>query len=161
MRSFIICILLAFSIERIAACPFCNEKIVERQIVFHEHELLVLHDRAPLSKGHLLIVPKRHVANAHELSPQEWKEFASILPRILNIYREAFYTDQYLLLEKNGPYAGQTVKHVHFHVIPIPSYKCADNVKHALFSKIFDTEPAKLSDEELQQEVNTIRSYLD
>lgn len=73
------------------------------------------------------------------------------------MFRKVFNTDQYLILERNGPYAGQTVFHVHFHIIPIPSHKCGDNIKFALFSKVFDITPTKLSDEELNEEVHFLR----
>jgi diadenosine tetraphosphate (Ap4A) HIT family hydrolase len=120
---------------------------------------MVLQDRAPIAKGHLLIIPKRHVARAHELFQDEWKELTDTLPRVVTIFQKAFNTDQYLILEKNGPYAGQTVFHVHFHVIPIPSYKDEDVIKFTLFSKIFDIKPYRLDDEELKEEVTSLRHY--
>lgn len=151
-------LLLFFCSSGFASCHFCNPSILEKQVVFENQYLMVIHDRAPISKGHLLIIPKRHIVKAHELSQEEWGEFNHTLPKIVRIFQTVFNTDQYLILERNGPYAGQTVPHVHFHIIPIPSHKCGDNVKVALFAKVFDIVPPKLSDEELNEEVIFFRN---
>lgn len=149
---------LFFCSTGFASCHFCNPSILEKQLVFENQYLMVIHDRAPISRGHLLIIPKRHIVKAHELSQEEWGEFRSILPQVVSIFEKVYHTDQYLIMERNGPFAGQTVNHVHFHIIPIPSQKCGDNVKFALFSKVFEIVPAKLSDEDLNEEVIFLRN---
>lgn len=157
MKSLLLTLLFLCSITNLAACPFCNAGVIDKQLVFENQHLMVLHDNAPIIKGHLLIIPKRHVAKAHELSPEEWAQFAKTLPQVVNVFREALNTDQYLLLEKNGPYAGQTVSHAHFHAIPIPCHTIEDSVKITLFSKMFNVAPSKLKDEELKEEVAFFR----
>lgn len=149
---------LFFGSTGFASCHFCNLSILEKQIAFENQYLIVIYDRAPISKGHLLIIPKRHIVKAHELSQEEWGEFENTLPQIVSMFQTILNTHQYLILERNGPYARQTVPHVHFHVIPIPSQKCGDNIKFALFSKVFDIVPAKLNDEELNEEVVFFRN---
>ena len=157
MKNLVVTLLLLCSVTSLVACPFCNPNIIEKQLVFENQLLMVLHDNAPIIKGHLLIIPKRHVSKAHDLSSEEWAQFAQALPQVVKVFREALNTDQYLLIEKNGPYAGQTVSHAHFHAIPIPSHAIEDSVKITLFSKMFNIAPSKLKDEELKEEVAFFR----
>lgn len=131
-------------------CTFCKPEITETQFVYRTEYFNVFVDYEPRVKGHLLVVPKRHVAKAHELSKEEWAELSDIVPRAVKVFSEVLDTDQYVIIEKNGPRAFQDVLHVHFHLIPVTSQT---------WSEVFDIVPEQLSKEELEKETALFRSY--
>lgn len=133
-----------------ADCVFCRPKVVIEESVLEGAHLRVLVDIEPRVKGHLLVVPKRHVIKAHELFKKEWEELSMIIPKVVEVFSVHLGTDQYIIIEKNGPNAFQQIPHVHFQLIPVLSQKWAD---------IFDIIPERLSPEEIEQEVNTFRNY--
>ncbi|MDB2613805.1 HIT family protein [Chlamydiales bacterium] len=119
--------------------PFCNFEIIENQSVFKTEYFNVLIDYEPNVRGHLLVIPKRHIVKAHELSKKEWEDLSNVIPKIVNVFSKFLHTDQYIILEKNGPQAFQTVPHVHFHLIP---------VHNQTWSEIFNIKPQRLNPEE-------------
>jgi|GEM_PF-2506086 len=131
-------------------CAFCKEETIENQAVFQSEYFNVLIDYEPRVRGHLLVIPKRHLAKAHELSKAEWAELSTIIPKAVEVFSQVLHTDQYIILEKNGPRAFQNVPHVHFHLFPVTSQTWAE---------IFDIVPQQLSKEELEKEVTLFRSF--
>jgi diadenosine tetraphosphate (Ap4A) HIT family hydrolase len=130
-------------------CAFCKQGIMENQSVFEGEYLSVIMDYAPRLRGHLLVIPKRHLVRAHELSKEEWAELSTIIPKVVKVFSEVLHTDQYIILEKNGPRAFQHVPHVHFHLLPVTSQTWAE---------IFDIVPQQLSKEEFEEEIALFRS---
>lgn len=124
-------------------CAFCNPKIVAAQFVDETTHFNIILDHEPRVRGHLLIIPKRHVMKAHELSAEEWRELSPIINRIAAVFLKEFGIDQYIFWEKNGPKAFQTVLHVHFHVVPATAPTWGD---------IFNIQPRRLAPEELRSE---------
>jgi len=141
------------------ACPFCNPGVISDQKVYENNLFYVLVDYAPVTEGHFLVIPKRHVVKAHELSQEEWQGLSNTIPKVVTIFQKALNTDQYIMLEKNGRFAGQMVPHVHFHLIPIPSEKLSEKIKESLFAKMYDRPQPKLNNEELQNTVNKYRKF--
>lgn len=125
------------------SCVFCNPKIVAAQFVDETTHFNIILDYEPRVRGHLLIIPKRHVMKAHELSADEWKELSPIINQVAAVFLKHLGTDQYILWEKNGPKAFQEVPHVHFHVVPATAPTWGD---------IFNTYPRRLTSEELKNE---------
>ncbi len=144
--------LIFFNINNADAkpCAFCKQEIIENQSVFQSEYFHVLVDYAPRVRGHLLVVPKRHLVKANELSKEEWAELSTVIPKAVEIFSEVLHTDQYIILEKNGPRAFQDVPHVHFHLFPVTSQTWAE---------IFHILPQRLSKEDLGEEVALFRSY--
>lgn len=134
------------------SCLFCKKAIVLDEAVLTTNYYHVIPDREPRVKGHLLVIPKRHIAKAHELTSQEWEELHLVIPKIVGAFAALLNTDQYIILEKNGPNAFQQIQHVHFHLFP---------VTNQTWSEIFDVVPKRLSKEELKGEIDLYRSYFD
>lgn len=130
-------------------CPFCNQEI-EKQTILETQSLRLIADYAPRVRGHLLIIPKRHVVKAHELLKEEWDEIALLIPKIVKVFEKALNTNQYVILEKNGRNAYQTVPHVHFHLLPIQAQTWHD---------VFDIDPLILPYEEMENEINFFKFY--
>lgn len=101
-------------------CIFC--KIANGEIpsaTLHEDEnFRVILDLGPASKGHALILPKKHAANLFEL-PDETASGAIVLAKkIAATLQEGLHADGVNLVQNNGEAAGQTVFHFHMHIIP-------------------------------------------
>ena len=101
-------------------CIFC--KIAGGEIpaatIYEDEEFRVILDLGPASKGHALIIPKAHYANLYEM-PDELAGKAMILAKkIITKMTEVLQCDGYNIVQNNGEAAGQTVMHLHFHIIP-------------------------------------------
>jgi diadenosine tetraphosphate (Ap4A) HIT family hydrolase len=96
-------------------CPFCNlerEKILETQMSF------AIYDGYPVNEGHALIIPKRHTANYFDLSLEEQKDCIELLNRVKGIVQEKYNPAGFNVGININEAAGQTVSHVHIHLIP-------------------------------------------
>ena len=95
-------------------CPFCNitEPIAENELA------VAIFDRYPVNPGHALILTKRHVANYFEITPAEGLALLSLLARIKRRIDAKLAPDGYNVGINVGEAAGQTVMHVHMHLIP-------------------------------------------
>ena len=104
--------------SRTEGCPFCQTSVLERQLVYRGPHASILATHKPAISGHLLIIPNRHVETFDLLSTEEIIEIGDLVKRVHKVYVDQFDTTQYLLLQKNGRLAGQTVPHVHVHLLP-------------------------------------------
>lgn len=97
-------------------CTFCNlpqsEKIAESDLCF------AMFDGFPVSKGHVLIIPKRHVADYFDLTDEEVMAMQHMMKEIKERLDEEFSPDGYNMGINVNEAAGQTVFHVHMHLIP-------------------------------------------
>ncbi|ASJ00059.1 HIT family protein [Thermococcus gorgonarius] len=97
-------------------CPFCNP---DRGSVLYEGKLVrILLDGYPASRGHLLVVPKRHVESWDEI---RWEEKEALLRGIelaMKALKDSLKPDGFNVGINLGEAAGQTVPHLHVHVIP-------------------------------------------
>lgn len=80
--------------------------------------VLALRDGYPVSPGHSLIVPRRHVGSFAEASLEEQSAMLAMLQRVRAILDAELRPDGYNIGINDGAAAGQTVMHVHMHVIP-------------------------------------------
>lgn len=101
-------------------CIFC--KIAQGEIpsktIYEDEKFRVILDLAPVTKGHALILPKKHALNLFELSDETAAEAIVLAKKIAGKMREKLKCDGLNLLQNNGDTAGQTIHHFHIHVIP-------------------------------------------
>jgi len=97
-------------------CPFCN--IPPAEVVMQNDLCYARFDRYPVAKGHLLIIPFRHVADFFDLSPAERDAALALVWRAREKLDADFHPDGYNVGVNVGEPAGQTVMHVHIHLIP-------------------------------------------
>jgi diadenosine tetraphosphate (Ap4A) HIT family hydrolase len=98
-------------------CIFCE--LPEDRIILRGEYCFAIRDAYPVSPGHTLIIPRRHVASFFDLSPEEWmetREMAQVLSRELR--EDDSSITGFNLGINAGEDAGQTVFHVHVHLIP-------------------------------------------
>jgi diadenosine tetraphosphate (Ap4A) HIT family hydrolase len=97
-------------------CPFCG--IEESHLRVENDFAAAILDAFPVSKGHTLVVPKRHVSSLFELREEElaavWQLVAAVRENLL----AELEPDGFNIGVNDGPAAGQTVMHAHVHVIP-------------------------------------------
>ena len=96
-------------------CPFC---IVEREKILESGMSFAIYDGFPVNDGHALIIPKRHTANYFDLSLEEQKDCIELLNRVKGIVQEKYNPAGFNVGININEAAGQTVPHVHIHLIP-------------------------------------------
>ena|SRR6056297_462233 len=100
----------------VVSCPFCEG--LEARIAFEGELVLGLWDKFPVSPGHILIVPRRHVASWFESTAAEQGAITRAIETAREIIEEEHSPDGYNIGMNLGAAAGQTVFHLHLHIIP-------------------------------------------
>lgn len=99
-----------------SSCPFCTLP-AERIIQENEHAVLVL-DAYRVSQGHSLIIPKKHVASWFDIATAERDSMMTLLDRAREKIISETAPDGFNIGINDGAAAGQTVPHLHMHLIP-------------------------------------------
>ena len=97
-------------------CVFCS--LSPARIVRSSALGWVIRDGFPVSPGHTLIIPRRHVGSFFELTPDERAEMLALLDVAKADLDREFAPQAYNIGINDGPAAGQTVAHLHIHLIP-------------------------------------------
>ena len=98
------------------ACPFCN--LPQERVLLETGTTLAFFDAYPVTEGHALVVPKRHVASIFELPPEELAAVWTQVATVRNVIAKKYSPDAFNIGVNKGSAAGQTVPHAHIHVIP-------------------------------------------
>jgi diadenosine tetraphosphate (Ap4A) HIT family hydrolase len=98
-------------------CPFCSG-INDLLILLENEAAFALYDQYPVSPGHTLIIPKRHCADYFGLTVDEQYTCWMLVNKVKEMIDEKFHPDGYNIGINNREPAGQTVSHVHIHLIP-------------------------------------------
>ncbi|MDO4814851.1 MAG: HIT family protein [Gemella sp.] len=98
------------------------EKILDKEIpsykIYEDEHVYAFLDVFPVTKGHTLVIPKKHSRNILDCEPETAAHIGAALPKIANAVKDAFGADGINVMQNNEEYAGQTVFHLHFHIIP-------------------------------------------
>ncbi len=101
-----------------ADCIFC--KIVAGDIpskkVYEDDQILAFHDIAPKAPVHILVIPKQHLSGAGAVTEEHAGVVGHLFAQIPKIAAEQGLTD-FRVVTNNGESAGQTVHHLHFHIL--------------------------------------------
>lgn len=98
-------------------CPFCAPE-PERELLTESATCYTLLDKYPVSPGHALIIPKKHLPNYFDLSIHTKTALWLMADRVKGLLTERFRPDGFNIGINIGTAAGQTVPHVHIHIIP-------------------------------------------
>lgn len=97
-------------------CPFCN---LHDANIIHQNDFgLIMHDDNPVSKGHALIVPHRHISSFFDVTENERKSLVNLLELARNDLKMRFQPDGFHVGFNDGNVVGQRIEHLHIHVIP-------------------------------------------
>jgi histidine triad (HIT) family protein len=86
--------------------------------IYEDEQTFAFLDIEPLAPGHTLLVPKEPAATLDALSDAAAAALGRALPRLCRAIMVATRSDAYNVLQNNGSKAGQSVHHVHFHIVP-------------------------------------------
>ena len=98
-------------------CPFCYLG-PEREIIAESELMYSFYDKFPVSMGHALIIPKRHCADYFELTLEEQSDCWSMVNTVKQILMQKYNPDGFNIGINVNEDAGQTIPHVHIHLIP-------------------------------------------
>jgi diadenosine tetraphosphate (Ap4A) HIT family hydrolase len=97
-------------------CPFCDAD--QGRLVLESDHAVAVPDAFPLSNGHTLVVPRRHVESVFALGPEEQADLWALVARVRQQLAAKHEPDGFNIGINDGIAAGQTVSHAHVHVIP-------------------------------------------
>jgi len=98
-------------------CPFCNPDS-KRELIVESATAFAIFDKFPVNRGHALIIPKRHCADYFELTFKEQAACVFMLNKVKELVSATFNPDGFNVGINVGEHSGQTINHVHIHLIP-------------------------------------------
>lgn len=98
-----------------STCPFCTP---EREIIIENKWALAFFDQYPVTDGHCLVIPKRHVEDLDDLTIDEYHSLFELVKSIIDYLKKNQGQDSFNIGANLGRAAGQTINHIHVHVIP-------------------------------------------
>lgn len=101
-------------------CVFCGieKQIDSSRILYQDSTWIAIYDGYPVSKGHVLLIPKRHCASYFDLNFIELESIGVTIGVVKRLLDTKFNPDGYNIGINCGEAAGQTVPHCHIHIIP-------------------------------------------
>lgn len=100
-------------------CIFC--KIANGEIpstkVYEDDTVVAFNDLEPQAPSHILVIPKSHISSAADITPENSAVIAHIFEVIAKIAEDNGFNDGFRVVNNCGDSAGQTVKHIHFHLM--------------------------------------------
>lgn len=106
--------------KNMSNCLFC--KIISGEIpcykVYEDDYALAFLDIHPCSKGHTVVIPKKHVTNIEEVETTDWQNLSEALKKTVDKIQSIVKPDGMNVGLNNNPVAGQAVPHLHWHIIP-------------------------------------------
>jgi histidine triad (HIT) family protein len=135
-------------------CIFC--KIIKGEIpsfkVFENDKVFCFLDINPLTKGHALVVPKKHAEDVFDVPEDDLREIISVAKNLSEKMKKAWGVEGVNIINSSGEVAGQDVFHIHFHIIP---RRVNDNLE---ISKWWRSKTEKADPEELKQLAEKLRN---
>ncbi|XP_044307894.1 bis(5'-adenosyl)-triphosphatase [Varanus komodoensis] len=142
-----------------------GQHLIKPSVVFLKTELsFALVNRKPVVPGHVLICPLRPVERFRDLRPEEVADLFCTTQLVGNVVEQHFGGTSLTISVQDGPEAGQTVKHVHVHILPRKAgdFSKNDNIYDELqhHDKEAEDSPSKWrSEEEMAAEAASLRRY--
>ena len=99
-----------------SGCPFCD--LPQERILLSNTYGMAIRDAYPVSVGHTLILPHRHIASFFEIKPEERMALLDLLDEARITLDKLNRPDGYNIGINDGMAAGQTISHLHIHLIP-------------------------------------------
>jgi len=109
---------------------FCN--LPDERIIDQCDHTLTVRDGFPVSPRHTLVIPKHHVATFFDTMEEEQMAISLAIQKASKVLDQEFTTDGYNIGINNGEVAGQTVFHLHVHLIPRYKGDCEDQEAYPL-----------------------------
>lgn len=100
-------------------CLFCKivDGEIESEILYEDEEIIAFPDINPVAPIHILIIPKEHIESADDLEKRHSEMVGKIFLVAKKIAKDMDLDEGYRIVNNCGEDGGQTVKHIHFHLI--------------------------------------------
>lgn len=101
-------------------CIFCKlaNGDIPTNSIYEDEVVKVIFDASPAAPGHILILPKNHYDDIYSMDDETAAHVFKVAVKLSKAYRKALDFDGLNIVQNNGEAAGQTVFHLHIHVIP-------------------------------------------
>ncbi|KAM4650783.1 bis(5'-adenosyl)-triphosphatase [Discoglossus pictus] len=142
-----------------------GQHLIKPSVVFLKSELsFALVNRKPVVPGHVLVCPLRPTKRFKDLKPEEVADLFKMVQRVASVVESHFSGSSLTISVQDGPEAGQTVQHVHVHILPRRAGDFDRNDKIYQVLEDHDKEgqdtPEKWrSEEEMETEAATLSKY--
>jgi histidine triad (HIT) family protein len=93
------------------------DKKLPAEIVFENGSIIAIKDKFPIAPVHILIMPKKEISSIQKMKKEDFHLLGEIMEVAQKLAKEYDILDGYRLLTNNGSNAGQTILHLHFHLI--------------------------------------------
>ncbi|HOW26084.1 MAG TPA: HIT family protein [Bacteroidales bacterium] len=103
--------------DQLPDCPFCHP-FERTDVIMESDSAYAIYDKFPVSRGHILIIPKRHCADYFDLDFSEQSACWVLLNEVKEIIENKFHPDGFNIGININESAGQTIWHAHIHLIP-------------------------------------------
>ncbi len=105
----------------VSECPFC--RIVEgndsqAREVYRDEDVVAFLPNEPATRGHLLVVPRKHVEDIWALAASDAAPIARAVVHLASVVRDVVQPQGLNIVQSNGSAATQTVEHLHVHIVP-------------------------------------------
>lgn len=100
-------------------CIFCKiiKKEIPSKIVYEDDKVLAFNDLKPIAPVHVLVIPKEHISSANDITTENSDIIGYIFSVIPKIAEKLDLNDGYRIINNCGENGGQSVKHIHFHLV--------------------------------------------
>jgi len=101
-------------------CPFCKMARHELPavVIQEDKDILVIMDLYPATLGHILVLPKQHVEDIYQMSADLGVHIMAAVISVAKAVKQQLSPDGLNLIQSNETAAGQTIPHIHFHIVP-------------------------------------------
>ncbi len=127
-------------------CIFCKiaNGMIPSHTLYEDEDFKVIFDLGPATKGHALILPKKHFDNIYEMDDETASKVFVLAKKMAGAMTKAFDCNGFNVIQNNGECAGQSVFHFHMHLIP--RYKGDNAIKMWKASETTDEKLAQLEE---------------
>lgn len=129
------------------------DRDIDANIIYEDDNFIAFLDAFPVVKGHTLVVPKKRIENIFDLDDETANDYMKVIRNVSKAVRDTFNPEGLNVVQNNGEFAGQSVFHIHFHILP--RYKD----EHDGFG--YKWEDIEFTKEEREQFAEAIKSKLD
>ena len=100
-------------------CIFCKiaKKEIPSKVLYEDEQIIMFKDLNPIAPIHLLAIPKNHISSANEITTENSQIVAHIFEVIAKESKNLGLEGGYRIINNCGKLGGQTVEHIHFHIV--------------------------------------------
>lgn len=144
----------------LSSCAFCNREELKCQLIYEDSVWRIIFARRPLTTGHIMIMPQNHFSNFAELGLRELETIGKVVQKASKILSIAFQATGTNVFANIGKSAGQSVPHLHLHIITRFDNELRNPFQILNSSKEYKNLPL-LTPEELAERVSQLKNQFE